>query len=134
MKYYLLVLFLSLSTLVQAQSQSYQLSTHILDINTGKPAEKVTVQLEKQNEATEKWISVGQKVTNSKGRINNFLPSDSNNKGIYKLTFLVKDYFKKQQVDTFYPFIEVVFEIKSDSHYHVPITLSPYGYSTYRGS
>ncbi|UZJ65512.1 hydroxyisourate hydrolase [Sphingobacterium sp. KU25419] len=55
-------------------------------------------------------------------------------KGVYKLTFLVADYFKSKQVTSFYPFIEVVFEIKDNKHYHVPITLSPFGYSTYRGN
>ena len=55
-------------------------------------------------------------------------------KGIYRLTYHVAPYFERLQQDSFYPFIEVVFEIKDGKHYHVPITLSPYGYSTYRGN
>ena len=54
--------------------------------------------------------------------------------GIFKLTYFVEPYFKKLDQSSFYPFIEVVFEIKDDNHYHVPITLSPFGYSTYRGN
>lgn len=47
---------------------------------------------------------------------------------------MVADYFKRNKTDTFYPFIDVVFRIKGDNHFHVPITLSPFGYATYRGS
>lgn len=60
--------------------------------------------------------------------------STTDHKGIYRLTYHVAPYFERLQQDSFYPFIEVVFEIKDGKHYHVPITLSPYGYSTYRGS
>ena len=58
----------------------------------------------------------------------------TDHKGIYRLTYHVAPYFERLQQDSFYPFIEVVFEIKDGKHYHVPITLSPYGYSTYRGN
>ena len=63
-----------------------------------------------------------------------FKKKGNDNKGVYKLTFFVEPYFTNQQLDTFYPYIEVVFEIKGDKHYHVPITLSAYGYGTYRGN
>ncbi|HEX7366116.1 MAG TPA: hydroxyisourate hydrolase [Pelobium sp.] len=56
------------------------------------------------------------------------------NLGIYRLTYLTADYFKKSGTESFYPFIEVVFQIKDGNHYHVPITLSAYGYATYRGN
>lgn len=71
-----------------------------------------------------------------KWRVPDFLPKeeDKDNIGVYKLTFFVEPYFQSQQLDTFYPYIEVVFEIKDDKHYHVPITLSAYGYGTYRGN
>ena len=77
---------------------------------------------------------VDKKITDSNGRIGNFLNKDKNNDGVYKLIFRVADYFKRNKTDTFYPFIEVVFRIKGDNHFHVPITLSTFGYSTYRGS
>ena len=71
--------------------------------------------------------------TDANGRISDFLPGNTSN-GIFKLTYLVNDYFKKNNTESFYPFIEVVFQIRHGQHYHVPITLSAYGYSTYRGN
>ena len=84
----------------------------------------------------DKWVCIDEKTTDSNGRVKDFLLQDgkTDNKGIYKLTFHTEPYFKSQDKESFYPFIEVVFEIKDNSHYHVPITLSPYGYSTYRGN
>ena len=126
--------FLLLATLTFAQEKTYQLSSHILDISKGAPAAGVTIQLEKMDSDTKKWIFVDKKVTDKNGRIGDFLPSGNENKGIYKLTYLVSDYFKKSNTESFYPFIEVVFQIKDGNHYHVPITLSAFGYSTYRGN
>ena len=74
-----------------------------------------------------------EKTTDANGRITDFLPGNTSN-GIFKLTYLVHDYFKKNNTESFYPFIEVVFQIRDGQHYHVPITLSAYGYSTYRGN
>ena len=125
---------LMISALLFAQSPTYQLSSHILDISKGAPAAGVTIKLEKQNEKNKEWTFVDEKVTDSNGRIGNFLDSKNDNTGIYKLTYMVSDYFKKENVESFYPFIEVVFQIKDKAHYHVPITLSAYGYSTYRGN
>ena len=127
-------LFAFLAITSFAQKSEYQLSSHILDITKGAPAIGVMIQLEKQNEKTRTWSKIDEKVTDENGRIGNFLKSDSNNIGIYRLTYLVSDYFKKNKTESFYPFIEVVFEIKDGAHYHVPITLSPFGYSTYRGN
>ena len=127
-----LLAFITLSTF--AQKPEYQLSSHILDITKGAPASGVTIQLEKQNEKTHSWSKIDEKVTDKNGRIGDFLKSDKSNVGIYRLTYLISDYFKKNNVESFYPFIEVVFEIKDGAHYHVPITLSPFGYSTYRGN
>ncbi|GAA4311459.1 hydroxyisourate hydrolase [Nibribacter koreensis] len=127
-------LFSVLTTLAFAQTHTHQLSSHILDISTGKPAVGVTVKLEKLHDKTKAWSQVDVKTTDENGRIKDFLDYKKTEKGIYRLTFLVDDYFKTQKVDSFYPFIEVVFQIKDQDHYHVPITLSPYGYSTYRGN
>ena len=84
----------------------------------------------------DQWTVIDEKITDTNGRVKDFLPQneESDNKGIYKLTFHTEPYFNSQEKSSFYPFIEVVFEIKDNSHYHVPITLSPYGYSTYRGN
>ncbi|MEN5086482.1 hydroxyisourate hydrolase [Sphingobacterium faecium] len=127
------LLYLSCSAAF-VQAQTYQLSSHILDISTGLPAPEVPVKLQKWNEKDDTWTVVDQKITDENGRIKDFLEQKSAAKGVYKLTFLVADYFKSKQVTSFYPFIEVVFEIKDNKHYHVPITLSPFGYSTYRGN
>ncbi len=123
-----------LATLGCAQQKSYQLSSHILDISKGLPASDVTIRLEKLNEQSKIWSLVDEKVTDKNGRISDFLPSENSNPGIYKLTFFTSDYFKKNNQESFYPFIEVVFQIKDADHYHVPITLSAFGYSTYRGN
>ncbi len=128
------VVFTFLTTLTFSQSKSYQLSSHILDISKGLPTSDVNIKLEKLNEQTDVWHFVDEKITDKNGRVSDFLSSDKNNTGIYKLTFLVKDYFEKNKEKSFYPFIEVVFQISDSNHYHVPITLSPFGYSTYRGN
>ena len=133
MKKTILALAILWSGIVNAQNKPSQLSTHILDIGTGLPAAAVLVQLEKQNSTTAVWEKIEEQTTDLNGRITNFL-SSSNNNGIYRLRFLTAPYFTKQNSKSFYPFIEVVFQITDAQHYHVPITLSPFGYSTYRGS
>ena len=117
-----------------AQKKTYQLSSHILDVSKGLPASGVTIKLENYNEKTKVWKIVDEKVTDENGRIGDFLSSEKDNIGIYKLTYYTSEYFKKNNTNSFYPWIEVVFEIKDENHYHVPITLSAYGYSTYRGN
>jgi 5-hydroxyisourate hydrolase len=116
------------------QAPTYQLSSHILDVSSGMPASGVTAQLEKLNEKTKVWVFIDKKVTDGQGRIKEFLDGRQQNRGIYKLTFFVKDYFSSKKTESFYPFIDVVFQIQDEKHYHVPITLSAYGYSTYRGN
>lgn len=124
--------FVLFSVVSFAQKAEYQLSSHILDINRGAPAEGVAISLSRMSEDNV-WTVIDEKVTDENGRVKDFLEG-TGNAGIYKLTYYVGDYFDALGQDSFYPFVEVVFEIKDDSHYHVPITLSPYGYSTYRGN
>lgn len=135
MKKFIAILSLSLlSTVAFAQKATYQLSSHILDISKGAPVSGVTIKLEKMNEKDKTWSFVDQKITDVNGRIPDFLNSEKSNLGIYKLTYFTSDYFKSNNIESFYPFIEVVFQIKDQNHYHVPITLSAFGYSTYRGN
>lgn len=135
MKNFILTIFIALfSSLALGQKNTYQLSSHILDISKGLPVSGVSIKLEKYNEAKKTWSFVDEKTTDKDGRVPDFLNADKPNLGIYKLTYFTSDYFKKNHVETFYPFIEVVFQIKDSKHYHVPITLSPFGYSTYRGN
>ena len=122
------------STVTFAQKNNFQLSSHILDVSKGMPAAGVSIKLEKYNEQKKTWSFVDEKITDDNGRITDFLPSEKPNLGIYKLTYYTSEYFKKNNTDSFYPFIEVVSKIKDANHYHVPITLSAYGYSTYRGN
>ena len=135
MKNLLLTLCLALiSILAHSQTETFQLSSHILDISRGMPVSGVSIRLEKIDTNNKKWSTIDEKITDANGRIADFLSSENSNEGVYKLTYLTADYFKSQNIQSFYPFIEVVFEIKDSKHYHVPITLSAYGYSTYRGN
>ena len=110
-----------------------QLTTHILDTSRGKPAEGVTIVC--YYGTNDAWSEIARGTTNNDGRLQELFTKDVLlNKGLYKLRFETKDYFDQQQVKTFYPFVEIVFEITNAEHYHVPLLLNPYGYSTYRGS
>lgn len=134
MKKLFLFTLLLCSFLGFSQEKNYQLSSHILDITTGKGATGVEVVLSKYNVSKDIWTVISKEKTDENGRIKNFLPYGEKNQGIFKLTFQTKPYFTAQNKDTFYPFVEVSFEILDEQHYHVPITLTPYGYSTYRGN
>lgn len=132
-----LLLFLAFAiftNVVVAQNNSYQLSSHILDVSKGTPATDVSIKLDKYDEQTKTWITIDEKKTDSNGRVPDFLSTKNSNIGIYKLIYFTNEYFKRNNIESFYPFIEVVFQIKDGNHYHVPITLSAYGYSTYRGN
>ena len=123
------------ATASQAASQDdYQLSSHILDISTGKPAPNVNVKLMMQENG--KWKLLNEQKTDDNGRIGTFLSNadNANHDGTYKLIFETKPYFSSRGLESFYPYVEVNFNIDDTNHYHVPITLSAYGFSTYRGS
>lgn len=117
-----------------AQSTVYQLSTHILDINKGEPAPHVTVILYKLDSITHTWKQITIGKTNENGRIADLLPLPQDNSGIYKLKFETEPYFKVQNLKSIYPYVEIVFRIEGKGHYHIPITMSANGYSTYRGN
>ena len=130
-----LMVLLVLASWGFAQEAKYQLSSHILDVTQGQPARNVKISLSNQQK-NGNWKAIDSKYTDENGRITDFLKVTQgvNHHGVYKLTYFVEPYFKKLNQKSFYPFIEVVFEIKDDNHYHVPITLSPFGYSTNRGN
>ena len=111
------------------------ISTHVLDTSRGRPASGIPITLEHQT-APQTWAPIGQGVTDADGRLRSLTSSGSSLvPGIYRLVFEVSDYFKSQGVRTFYPSVIVVFEtVAGEPHYHVPVLLSPFGYSTYRGS
>jgi 5-hydroxyisourate hydrolase len=104
-----------------------------LDIASGKPAAGVGIVLYQQQNG--EWKETGKGITNEDGRLGDLL--DKNFVlpfGNYKMKFETKEYFDKQLVETFYPYIEIVFEIKTIEHYHIPLLLNAFGYTTYRGS
>jgi 5-hydroxyisourate hydrolase len=110
-----------------------QITTHILDTSKGRPASGITIilYLGKNDE----WKEMKRGRTNEEGRITDLLGKDVMlQKGMYKLRFETKEYFDKAGTPTFYPYVEIVFDIQSNEHYHIPLLLNPFGYSTYRGS
>jgi 5-hydroxyisourate hydrolase len=111
------------------------ISTHILDTSRGQPAAGVNVGLEILN-AGEGWSPLSQTVTDDDGRIIQFVLREPQlAPGTYRLVFAVAQYFESLSQPSFYPEVSVTFLIEAGvEHYHVPLLISPYGYSTYRGS
>lgn len=109
-------------------------SVHVLNTQTGKPSAGVKVDLEQQQGG--KWIALASKTTDKDGRIGAFYPEGKAfTAGEYRVTFHTGDYFQQQQQATFFPDIPVNFQVTStQEHYHIPLLLSQYGFSTYRGS
>jgi 5-hydroxyisourate hydrolase len=111
-----------------------QLTTHVLDLSAGRPAENVPLLLEVQASAGA-WKQVGRGTTDKDGRSRDLLPPDGLIEGTYRLTFDTQAYFASNQVKTLYPQVSVIFSVGDASqHYHIPLLLSPFGYSTYRGN
>lgn len=110
------------------------ITTHVLDTSLGRPASGVPVLLEIRSE--EGWREVARAETDADGRARQLLPAGSPlQTGTWRLTFGVGKYFESRAVESFYPEASIVFVIQdAGQHYHVPLLLSPYGYSTYRGS
>jgi 5-hydroxyisourate hydrolase len=111
------------------------ITTHILDTAKGRPAAGVQVMLEFQDNAGE-WQTISRGTTDLDGRLRTLYPEGRTlTPGIYRLTFDSGRYFDAQNTNTFYPQVVVVFETApGEKHYHVPLLLSPFGFSTYRGT
>ncbi|ASU80101.1 hydroxyisourate hydrolase [Actinopolyspora erythraea] len=107
-------------------------TTHVLDSSRGVPAAGIEVALEQAGQ--DGWTPVGEAVTNEDGRVKRLGPSRLP-EGTYRLTFETAAYFQRLGVDSFYPQVQITFRLAdSEQHYHVPLLLSPFAYSTYRGS
>jgi 5-hydroxyisourate hydrolase len=106
------------------------ITTHVLDTSRGQPAAGVPVRLEHAGRV------LGDGFTDADGRLRDLLPSGAPlAPGVYRLTFDTGAYFRGQGTEAFYPHVAIDFEIRDGAqHYHVPLLLSPFGYSTYRGS
>jgi 5-hydroxyisourate hydrolase len=112
-----------------------RISTHVLDTVRGKPAKDVPVQLEKQNSSRD-WRLLTSARTDQDGRCPQLLPEGEDlSAGIYRVSFDTESYYATQKIETLYPVVEVTFQVQDgESHFHVPLLLSPNGYTTYRGS
>ena len=113
------------------------ISTHVLDTSRGQPAVGVSVILERLAvEGSASTREMTRAKTDTDGRVRELLPNGAAlGAGRYRLTFDTGSYFASAGVEPFYPAVTVVFIVRDpDQHYHVPLLLSPYGYSTYRGS
>ncbi len=110
------------------------ITTHVLDTAKGKPGKGISITLEKKTGDT--YSKIGAGVTNDDGRLPGLLADDYKlESGIYRISFDTAAYYKTQGQKCFYPEASIVFEIeKPEEHFHVPLLISGYGYSTYRGS
>ena len=109
------------------------ITTHVLDTSIGSPGKGILVRL--QHFKNEKWQNLAIGLTDEDGRVGDLLPAwkilpPTN----YQIIFETGAYFKKSNTSSFYPEVSIQFTVFDDTHYHVPLLLNPYGYSTYRGS
>lgn len=109
-----------------------RITTHVLDTSAGHPAAGVAITLELQSGMS--WKAVAGATTDQDGRAPALSEKTDHPAGTYRLRFAVGDYFAARKVSTLYPHVEVTFIVKAGEHYHVPLLVSPFGYSTYRGS
>lgn len=124
----------AVSLSAHAETAKNPISVHVLNLKTGVPSEGVMVILEKKE--GEKWTKLNSAITNKDGRITALYPAgEAINPGDYRVTFETGKYYAAHNEDTFFPEIPVIIHVpKSGEHYHVPLLLSQYGYSTYRGN
>ena len=110
------------------------ITTHVLDTSLGRPARGVRAALEARLPSGG-WKRLGAGTTDADGRIAGLLPASRRlAAGAYRLTFDTGAYFARRRQPSFYPKVEIVFDVRPGQTYHVPLLLSPFGYSTYRGS
>ena len=117
-----------------ARMPGLSISTHVLDTSIGRPAAGIRVQLERRER--DEWRVLASGEANSDGRVPNLVPEGAAiAPGEFRLTFDTRRYFAASSTATLYPAISIVFEVAAgQTHYHVPLLLSPFGYTTYRGS
>jgi 5-hydroxyisourate hydrolase len=109
------------------------ITTHVLDTSLGRPGTGIRVELHRKSDGA--WKLVGEGRTDSNGRCGDLMRNEKPEPGTYRFVFHVGEYFRELKAKTFYSEIPVIFEIgDSNQHYHVPLLISPFGYSTYRGS
>lgn len=111
-----------------------RISTHVLDTSLGRPADGLSVRLDVLTDDGS-FLTLAEHTTDRDGRIPDFLPRGAVEARTYRLTFDTGGYFAAADRHHFYPWVELVFRIvEAEQHHHVPLLLSPFGFSTYRGS
>ena len=112
-----------------------RISTHVLDTALGKPATGVPVRLERR-ENSGNWLLLGSASTDQDGRCSQLLPDDNVlPAGLFRLAFDTESYFAATKMATLYPVVEITFQVRDgETHFHIPLLLSPNGYTTYRGT
>ena len=109
------------------------ITTHVLDTSIGRPGAAIAVELERIEQGV--WHLVGGGVTDADGRLRTLTPEGPVHPGTYRIRFQTAAYFAARRVDGFFPVVEIQFTVVDGAqHHHVPLLLSPYGFSTYRGS
>ncbi|MFJ5159788.1 hydroxyisourate hydrolase [Pantoea sp. NPDC088449] len=110
------------------------ISVHVLNLQTGVPTAGIKVELDRKK--GNDWLKLAEGTTNAQGRISALYPTgQATQMGIYRVIFKTGDYYQKSGEPTFFPEIPVIFTLdKADQHYHIPLLLSQFGYSTYRGN
>ncbi|XP_006141414.1 5-hydroxyisourate hydrolase isoform X2 [Tupaia chinensis] len=114
---------------------SSPLTTHVLDTASGLPARGLCLCLSRLEDQGQQWTELRKSCTDLDGRCPRLLMPGQMKAGTYKLSFNTGDYWKKRGQESFYPYVEVVFTITNETQkFHVPLLLSPWSYTTYRGS
>ena len=109
------------------------ITTHVLDTAAGRPGRAITIVLDRHDAGH--WHPVGAGATDDDGRLRTLTPAGPVVPGVYRLTFHTAAYFAATSQPAFFPVVEIQFAVSDGAqHYHVPLLLSPFGYSTYRGS
>ncbi|KAM6148205.1 5-hydroxyisourate hydrolase-like [Rhynchocyon petersi] len=118
------------------ETPSSPLTTHVLDTASGLPARDLHLSLYRLEVEglNQKWMELRKSHTDTDGRCPGLLEPGQMKEGIYKLSFHTEDYWRKRGQESFYPYVEVVFTVNKMQKFHVPLLLSPWSYTTYRGS
>jgi hydroxyisourate hydrolase len=128
------IMQLRLKKLLEPARDTSMITTHVLDISRGVPAVGVTVILELRQASA--WAPIGRGVTDENGRVHTLTTERSLAPGTYRLTFDIGSFHREQGLSVpFFPEVKITFNVRDpDEHYHLPLLISPFGYSTYRGS
>lgn len=132
MKLLLLLMLTTIYVPTMAQRENYRLSTHMLDATSGRHIQNVDMEIFHQNDNGD-WISIETGNTGETGRVN-WLNRNQNHRGLFKIKYYTAPYFERMNQDTKFPYIEVIFSIQDDEHYHIPLVLTGHRFTTYRGS